>query len=95
MIWMKGLSAPSVSLQMTPSWAGVSICLRVGRLCRGIWTDWISEGDQVVQAGPAFHEPMLAGPDPLVVLHMPGERTQDEPLNKATTVRFHRSMKGN
>ena len=21
--------------------AGVSICLRAGRLCRGIWTDWI------------------------------------------------------
>jgi len=39
MIWMRGLSAPSVSLQMTPSWAGVSICLRVGRLCRGIWTE--------------------------------------------------------
>jgi len=35
------LSAPSVSLQMTPSWVGVSICLRVGGLCRGIWTDWI------------------------------------------------------
>jgi len=30
----------SLSLQMTP-WAGVSICWRVGRLCRGIWTDWI------------------------------------------------------
>jgi len=41
MIWMRELSAPSVSLQMTPSWAGVSISLRVGRLCRGIWTDWI------------------------------------------------------
>ena len=26
---------------MTPSWVGVSICSRVGRLCRGIWTDWI------------------------------------------------------
>jgi len=41
MIWMRGLSAPSVSLQMTPSWAGVFICSRVGRLCRGIWTVWI------------------------------------------------------
>jgi len=36
MIWMRGLSPPSVSLHMTPSWARVSICLRVGRLCRGI-----------------------------------------------------------
>ena len=27
--------------QMTPSWAGVLICWRVGRLCRGIWTEWI------------------------------------------------------
>jgi len=34
-------SAPSVSLQVTPSWAGVLICSRVGRLCRGIWTGWI------------------------------------------------------
>jgi len=41
MIWMRGLSAPLVSLQVTPSWVGVLICLRVGRLCRGIWTDWI------------------------------------------------------
>jgi len=40
-IWMRVLSAPSVSLQMTPSWAGALICLRVGRLCRGIWTGWI------------------------------------------------------
>ena len=38
---MRRLSAPSVSLQMTPSWAEVSICLRVGGLCRGIWTGWI------------------------------------------------------
>jgi len=37
----EGLSAPSVRLQMTPSWVGVSICLRLGRLCRGIWTDRI------------------------------------------------------
>jgi len=37
----RALSAPSVSLQMPPSWAGVSICFRVGRLCRGIWTGWI------------------------------------------------------
>jgi len=26
--------------KMTPSWVGVLICLRVRRLCRGIWTDW-------------------------------------------------------
>ncbi|GAB0209146.1 mitochondrial enolase superfamily member 1 [Grus japonensis] len=42
MIWTRGSSAPSVSLQMTPSWAGVLICLRVGRLYRGIWTGWIN-----------------------------------------------------
>ena len=41
MIWMRGLSAPSVSLQMTASWVGVSVGSRVGRLCRGFWTDWI------------------------------------------------------
>ena len=40
----------------------------------------VIEGDQVGQAGPLFHESMLAGPDPLIVLHMPRERTQDESL---------------
>ena len=39
------------------------------------------EGDQVGQARPAFHEPMLAGPDTLVVLHMPSECTRDESLH--------------
>ena len=29
MTWMRALSAPSVSLQMTPSWLEVLICLRV------------------------------------------------------------------
>ena len=38
-------------------------------------------GDQVCQAGPAFHNPMLAGPDPLVVLHMPHDGTQDDLLH--------------
>jgi len=41
MIWMRGLSAPSVSLQMTLSWVGVLIFSRVGRLCRGTWTGWV------------------------------------------------------
>jgi len=44
----EGMSAPSVSLQMTPSWAGVSICSRVGKLCRGIWTAWIDGPRPVV-----------------------------------------------
>jgi len=39
------------------------------------------EADQVGPSGPAFHQPMLARPDPLVVLHMPIERTQDESLH--------------
>ncbi|KAF1547347.1 Dimethylglycine dehydrogenase, mitochondrial, partial [Eudyptula minor] len=34
MIWTRGLSAPSVSLQTTPSWVGVLISLRVGRLSK-------------------------------------------------------------
>lgn len=29
----------------------------------------VTGGDQVCQAGPAFHKPTLAGPDPLVVLY--------------------------
>jgi len=37
----RGLSAPSVSLQMTPSWLEVAICLGVVRPYRGIWTGWI------------------------------------------------------
>ena len=41
----------------------------------------VIEGDQVGQVGPAFHEPMVAGPDPLVFLHMPGKYTQDELLH--------------
>jgi len=41
----------------------------------------VLEGDHVSLTGSAFNEPMLAGPDPLVVLHMPGERTLDESLH--------------
>ena len=39
---MRELSAPSVRLQMTPSWEEVLICLRVERPYRGIWADWIT-----------------------------------------------------
>ena len=39
MILMRGLSAPSVSLQVTPSWEGVFICLRGEGLYRGTWID--------------------------------------------------------
>ena len=42
MIWMMELSAPSVSLQVTPNWEEVLICLAVGRPYRGIWTGWIT-----------------------------------------------------
>jgi len=38
---MRGLIAPSVSSQLTPSWVGVSICSSEGRVWRGIWTGWI------------------------------------------------------
>jgi len=41
----------------------------------------VTEGDNLGQAGPAFHESMLAGPDPLIVLLVPSERTQDEALH--------------
>lgn len=39
MIWMWGLSAPSVNMQMTLSCMRVLICLKVGRLLRETWTD--------------------------------------------------------
>jgi len=41
MIWTRGLNAPPVSLQTTPSWEEVLICLGVGRFYRGVWTGWI------------------------------------------------------
>ena len=47
MIWMRGSSAPPVTLQMTACWVGVLICFRVERLYRGIWTDRID--------GPRFN----------------------------------------
>ena len=37
----EGIECSLSKLQMTPSWAVVSICLRVARFCRGIWTGWI------------------------------------------------------
>ena len=36
---------------------------------------------QVGQAGPVFHEPMLARPDPPVVLHMLCDLSQDDLLH--------------
>lgn len=36
------LSALSVSLQMTPGWVGMLICLRIGRFSRAIWTHFRS-----------------------------------------------------
>jgi len=37
----EGIECSLSKFAMTPGWVGVSICWRVGRLCRGIWTDWI------------------------------------------------------
>jgi len=37
-IFINNLDECTLSLQTTPSWAGVLICSRVGRLCRGIRT---------------------------------------------------------
>ena len=42
MTWMRALSTPSISLQMTPSWLEVLICMGVARPYRGIWTSWIA-----------------------------------------------------
>ncbi|PKU38186.1 rna-directed dna polymerase from mobile element jockey-like [Limosa lapponica baueri] len=39
---------------------------------------FVTEGDQVCQAGPAPHEPMLAGPDRLGLLHAQHNGTQDD-----------------
>lgn len=48
MIWMKGSSAPSVSLQTASSWMGALICSRVGRLYRGIQMNWIHGSAKLV-----------------------------------------------
>lgn len=37
MIWTRGLSTLSVSVQVTTSWGEVLICLRAERACRWIW----------------------------------------------------------
>ncbi|XP_074948402.1 sperm flagellar protein 1 isoform X1 [Phalacrocorax aristotelis] len=37
----EGIEGTLRELQVTPSWAGVSICWRAGRLCRGTGTGWI------------------------------------------------------
>lgn len=41
----------------------------------------VIEGDEVGHAGPAFHKPMLTGPDQLVILRMPCDGTQDDVLH--------------
>lgn len=38
----------------------------------------VVEGDQIDQAGSAFPNPTLAGPDPLVDQHVPCDDTQDD-----------------
>ncbi len=36
-IWMRELSAPSVTLQMTPNWGEVFMYPRIGRLYKRVW----------------------------------------------------------
>ena len=60
MIWIREFKAPSVRLQMTPSWQEVFICLSIGRSYRGTWTCWmkgLSQWDEAQQdqvLGPAL-----------------------------------------
>ena len=42
----------------------------------------VVEGDEVGQARPAFHESVLAGPDPLDATHIPCDLSQDDLLHK-------------
>lgn len=46
------------------------------------WGHFVVEGDQAGRAAPAFCKPMLARPDPLVVLHVPCDDTQDDLLHE-------------
>ena len=41
----------------------------------------VIEGDEVGQTRPAFHEPVLSGPDPMNTMHMPCDLTQDDLLH--------------
>ena len=53
-IWMRGLSAPSVRLQMVTSWEKPILCLRIGRSFTGIWTGQAN--------GMSFYKAKLSGP---------------------------------
>ena len=61
LILMKGFSAPSVSLQTTPSWEGVLICLRGEGHYKGTWIDWIDRPRQTVwvSIGPSAESCIL------------------------------------
>jgi len=49
---------------------------------RGVWDGGLwDEGDEVGQARPALHEPVLARRDPPVVLHMLYDLPQDDLLH--------------
>ena len=66
MILMRGLSAYSVSLQMTPSWEGMLICLRGERHYRVTWIDWI-DGPRLtvwVSIGPSVGSCILVTTTP-------------------------------
>ena len=67
----EGISvAPSVTLQMTPSWEEVLICLRGERHYRGTWIDWI--------VGPKLTVRVSIGPSVrscILVTTTPGDPT--------------------
>lgn len=45
---------------------------------------FVIKGDQVDEAGPAFHKFMLAGLDPLFVSRVPCNGTQDDIFHNLT-----------
>jgi len=51
----------------------------------------VAEGDEAGQAWPAFHEPVLAGPDPLDATHEPCDLSQD---NLFHDLPWHRGQAG-
>lgn len=76
MTWMRWSRAPSVSLQMTPSWAG--------RLCRETWTGWI-QALRPVGWGPAkikLPDPALGSQQFCAVLHTAAEWLETGPVEK-------------
>ncbi|KAJ7412692.1 integral membrane protein dgcr2 idd [Pitangus sulphuratus] len=65
-----------IPLQSLPRVQQINTPTQLGVVCK-LTEDPLDCLVQVCQAEPAFHKPMLTGPDPLTVLYVPHGGTQD------------------